>query len=55
MPGGKRFRLLPDLRDLIAHHYFACWMPEEIIWEVAMTHVLRLLAQARLVQAGSDR
>ncbi len=40
------------LRDLIAHHYFA--LDAEIIWEVAMTHVPRLLAQARLLQAGSD-
>lgn len=40
------------LRDLIAHHYFA--LDAEIIWEVATTHVPRLLAQARLLQAASD-
>ncbi|MBL8254524.1 MAG: DUF86 domain-containing protein [Candidatus Competibacter sp.] len=33
------------LRDLIAHHYFA--LDAEIIWEVATTHVPRMLAQAR--------
>ena len=33
------------LRDLIAHHYFA--LDAEIIWEVAATHVPRMLAQAR--------
>jgi uncharacterized protein with HEPN domain len=35
------------LRDLIAHHYFA--LDAEIIWEVATTHVPRMLAQAREV------
>ena len=33
------------LRDLIAHHYFA--LDAEIIWEVATTHIPRMLAQAR--------
>jgi uncharacterized protein with HEPN domain len=33
------------LRDLIVHHYFA--LDAEIIWEVATTHVPRMLAQAR--------
>ena len=33
------------LRDLSAHHYFA--LDAEIIWEVATTHVPRMLAQAR--------
>lgn len=33
------------LRDLIAHHYFA--LDAEIIWEVATTHVPRMLARAR--------
>lgn len=32
------------LRDLIAHHYFS--LDAEIIWEVATSHVPRLLAQA---------
>lgn len=45
------------LRDLIAHHYFA--LDEEIIWEVATTHVPRLLAHARelrtrMINQGSD-
>lgn len=33
------------LRDLIAHHYFA--LDAEIIWEVATTHIPRMLVQAR--------
>ncbi|MFO1422107.1 MAG: DUF86 domain-containing protein [Candidatus Competibacteraceae bacterium] len=33
------------LRDLIAHHYFA--LDAEIIWEVATTHVPRMLVRAR--------
>jgi uncharacterized protein with HEPN domain len=33
------------LRDLIVHHYFA--LDVEIIWEVATTHVPRMLVQAR--------
>ncbi len=42
------------LRDLIAHHYFA--LDAEIIWEVATTHVPRMLAQARelLKKAQND-
>lgn len=43
------------LRDLIAHHhYFA--LDVEIIWEVATTHVPRMLAQAYELreQAGGD-
>lgn len=43
------------LRDLIAHRYFA--LDPEIIWEVATTHVPRLLAQARALHTraeGSD-
>jgi uncharacterized protein with HEPN domain len=33
------------LRDLIAHHYFA--LDAEIVWEVATSHVPRMLAKAR--------
>lgn len=33
------------LRDLIAHHYFA--LDAEVIWEVATSHVPRMLARAR--------
>lgn len=42
------------LRDLIAHHYFA--LDVEIIWEVATTHVPRMLTEARRLRdlAGSD-
>ena len=42
------------MRDLIAHRYFA--LDAEIIWEVASTHVPKLLVQARALrdQFGSD-
>lgn len=33
------------LRDLIAHHYFA--LDAEVIWEVATSHIPRMLARAR--------
>ena len=41
------------LRDLIAHHYFA--LDAEIIWEVATTHVPRVLVQARKLRDQADR
>lgn len=41
------------LRDLIAHHYFA--LDAEIIWEVATSHVPRLLAQARRLREQADK
>ena len=40
------------LRDLIAHHYFA--LDVEIIWEVATTHVPRMLMQARRLRDQAD-
>lgn len=42
------------LRDLIAHHYFA--LDAEIIWEIATTHVPRMLARAQelLKKAQND-
>jgi uncharacterized protein with HEPN domain len=40
------------LRDLIAHHYFA--LDAEIIWEVAVTHVPRVLAQAYKLRERFD-
>jgi uncharacterized protein with HEPN domain len=40
------------LRDLIAHHYFS--IDAEIIWEVATTHVPRMLAQARRLRDQAD-
>lgn len=41
------------LLDLIAHRYFA--LDAEIIWEVATTHVPRLLSQARKLREQTDR
>jgi len=41
------------LRDLIVHHYFA--LDAEIIWEVAPSHVPRLLARARKLREQADR
>jgi len=41
------------LRDLIAHHYFA--LDAEIIWEVATTHVPRVLAQALKLREQVDK
>ncbi len=41
------------LRDLIAHHYFA--LDAEIIWEVATTHVPRVLEQARKLLEQVDQ
>ncbi|MFN0313481.1 MAG: DUF86 domain-containing protein [Burkholderiales bacterium] len=41
------------LRDLIAHHYFA--LDAEIIWEVANTHVPRLLAHVRKLREKMDQ
>ena len=40
------------LRDLIAHHYFA--IDSDIIWEVATTHVPRLLEHARRLRDEVD-
>ena len=42
------------MRDLIAHRYFA--LDAEIIWEVASTHVPKLLVQALALrdQFGGD-
>jgi uncharacterized protein with HEPN domain len=40
------------LRDLIVHHYFA--LDVEIIWEVATTHVPRMLVQARRLRDQVD-
>ena len=40
------------LRDLIVHHYFS--LDVEIIWEVATTHVPRMLAQARRLRDQVD-
>ena len=40
------------LRDLIAHRYFA--LDAEIIWEVATTHVPRILAQAYALRELAD-
>ncbi len=40
------------LRDLIAHHYFA--LDAEIIWEVSVRHVPRLLIQARELRDRLD-
>ena len=40
------------LRDLIAHHYFA--LDVEIVWEVATTHVPRMLMQARRLRDKAD-
>lgn len=40
------------LRDLIAHRYFS--LDPEIIWEVATTHVPRLLVQARALRARTE-
>ena len=40
------------LRDLIAHRYFA--LDAEIIWEVATTHVPRLLIYARELRDKVD-
>ena len=40
------------LRDLIAHHYFA--LDVEIIWEVATTHVPRMLTQARKLREQAE-
>jgi uncharacterized protein with HEPN domain len=41
------------MRDLIAHHYFA--VDAEIIWEVATTHVPRLLTEACELRNKADR
>lgn len=41
------------LRDLIAHHYFA--LDAEIIWEVATTHIPRMLDQAIKLRERVDR
>jgi uncharacterized protein with HEPN domain len=40
------------LRDLIAHHYFA--LDVEIVWDVAMNHVPRLLSEARALRDHVD-
>lgn len=40
------------LRDLIVHHYFS--LDVEIIWEVATTHVPRMLMQARSLRDQAD-
>lgn len=40
------------LRDLIVHHYFS--LDVEIIWEVATTHVPRMLMQARRLRDQVD-
>lgn len=41
------------LRELIAHHYFA--LDAEIIWEVATTHIPRLLEKANKLRERVDR